>query len=402
MTENTFTKNTDQTSEINASTKKNQTDKVDILLALKQNPFVLAPMAGITDHSFRSFMKRLGVGVLVTELISANGIEYKNDRTLKLMSFDSSQHPVGIQLFGEDPEVMAGAAKLVQELGADFVDLNFGCPVPKVTKKGAGSAILKDLPHLTKMLSTIKAAVDIPVTIKIRTGWDHNSKNANEVTKIAYNEGITWVAIHGRTRSQNYTGFADWDYIAEVKSKSPLPVIGNGDILNAEQAVARLQQTNCDGVMIGRGALKNPFIFQESLDLWKSFNSSNQNYKSDISATPNSESFDQLSSGYSTEVGIGVSNKSSNKLKSAFEMLYSDYRERTDDYIMQIQLRKFASWFSTGFAGAAQFRKNIFQTKTVDEIMAVSLDYFTKLDELNEKNQQFREQDPSFLMGGHG
>lgn len=372
---------------------------VDLLQALKQNPFILAPMAGITDHSFRSFMKRQLVGILVTELISANGIEYKNDRTLKLMSFDSTQHPVGIQLFGEEPEVMANAAKLVQDLGADFVDLNFGCPVPKVTKKGAGSAILKDLPHMVKMLSTIKSAVQIPVTIKIRTGWDANSKNANEVTKIAYNEGITWVAIHGRTRAQNYTGFADWDYIAEVKSQSKVPIIGNGDILSGEQAVQRLQETACDGIMIGRGALKNPFIFQESLELWKLAlqnkmlaNSKNENGTVNLDL--------DLSSGCSSEEA--VYNKTSKRLKTAFEWLYSDYRERADDYIMQIQLRKFACWFSTGYAGAAQFRKNIFQTKSVDEIMAVSLDYFSNLDAMNEDGQQQREQDSAFLMGGHG
>lgn len=140
-----------------------------LLEALKQNPFVLAPMAGITDHAFRTFMKARGAGIVVTELISATGIEYKSERTLKLMSFDETQRPVGIQLFGEEPEIMASAAQFAEEKGADFIDLNFGCPVPKVTKKGAGSAILKDLPHMVKMISTIKNSIKIPLTIKIRT-----------------------------------------------------------------------------------------------------------------------------------------------------------------------------------------------------------------------------------------
>ena len=186
-----------------------------LLDALKQNPFVLAPMAGITDHAFRTFMKARKAGIVVTELISATGIQYKNDRSLKLMSYDETQRPVGIQLFGEEPEVMAEAAKFAQGKGADFIDLNFGCPVPKVTKKGAGSAILKDLPHMITMISTIKKAIDIPLTIKIRTGWDQSTRNADEVVKIAYEEGVTWVAIHGRTRAQGYSGLADWQRMSE-------------------------------------------------------------------------------------------------------------------------------------------------------------------------------------------
>ncbi|PIS12003.1 MAG: tRNA dihydrouridine synthase DusB, partial [Bdellovibrio sp. CG10_big_fil_rev_8_21_14_0_10_47_8] len=229
-------------------------------------------MAGITDHAFRSFMKARGAGIVVTELVSAMGIEYKSDRTVKLMSFDETQRPVGIQLFGEDPEVMARAAQFAQEKGADFVDLNFGCPVPKVTKKGAGSAILKDLPQMAIMISTIKKAIQIPLTIKIRTGWDQETRNAEEVAHIAHNEGVAWVAIHGRTRAQAYAGLADWDYIAQVKSVSRVPILGNGDILTAKQAVLRLEQSGCDGVLIGRGCLKNPMIFADALALWRGEN----------------------------------------------------------------------------------------------------------------------------------
>lgn len=165
-------------------------------------------------------------------------------------------------------------------MGADFVDLNMGCPVPKVVKKGAGSALLKDLVQLRKVLRTMKSASHIPVTIKIRTGWDETSKNAVEVSQVAYDEGITWMAIHGRTRAQGYAGCADWDYIKWVKSESKIPVLGNGDITDAKLAVSRLKTSGCDGVMIGRGCLKNPWIFREALNQYKSYNFDTQkNFK---------------------------------------------------------------------------------------------------------------------------
>lgn len=338
---------------------------MDPVQALKKNPFVLAPMAGITDHAFRTFIKARQAGVVVTELVSATGIEYKSERTLKLMSYDESQRPVGIQLFGEDPEIMAKSAKFAEEKGADFVDLNFGCPVPKVTKKGAGSAILKDLPHMVTMISTIKKAIRIPLTIKIRTGWDQDTRNADEVANIAHNEGVSWVAIHGRTRAQGYSGFADWDYIGEVKSKSKVPILGNGDILTAKQAVLRLEQSGCDGVLIGRGCLKNPYIFADALSHWRG---------------------DKLDSTLERDYV--------NLYKQLHEVLLAHCDER----ILQIQLKKFAAWFATGYPGAAAFRKSIFQAKSVEETLAAGLDFFNEIQTLN---QEDTSQD-GFLMGGHG
>ncbi len=338
---------------------------MDPVQALKHNPFVLAPMAGITDHAFRTFIKARKAGVVVTELISATGIQYKNDRTLKLMSYDETQRPVGIQLFGEDPEIMADAAKFAEEKGADFVDLNFGCPVPKVTKKGAGSAILKDLPHMVAMISTIKKAIRIPLTIKIRTGWDQSSRNADEVLKIAHEEGVSWVAIHGRTRAQGYSGLADWDYIAEVKSRAKLPVLGNGDIVTAEQAVSRLRESGCDGVLIGRGCLKNPYIFADALSLWRG-------------------------------------EKLDSTIQRDYVNLYGQLHEvlvaHCDERILQIQLKKFAAWFATGYPGAAAFRKSIFQAKSTDEILAESLNFFGGI---QNTHQEVSSED-GFLMGGHG
>lgn len=333
------------------------------LQALQKNPFVLAPMAGITDHAFRSFMHDMGSSVVVTELISATGLKFASQKTIELMSFDEAQRPVGIQLFGEDPEIMAAGALFAQQKGADFVDLNFGCPVPKVVKKGGGSAILRDPLAVAKMVSTVKQAITIPLTIKIRTGWDAQSRNAEEICQIAYNEGLAWVAIHGRTRSQGYEGQADWDYIAEVKSRVKIPILGNGDILTAQQAVDRLNSTKVDGVMIGRGALKNPYIFREALALLSGECVTHQ--RNDL---------------------------------EVYLKLAEYLRRHCPDRILQIQLRKFAAWFATGYPGAAAFRKAIFQSQSTQETMDIATAYFGSL-------KGFEQQDTShdeFLMGGHG
>lgn len=337
---------------------------IDLKEQLRKNPFVLAPMAGITDHGFRSFMKGHGASIVITELVSATGITYKSARTIQLTSFDDGQRPVGVQLFGETPEQMAEAAKFVEGIGADFVDVNFGCPVPKVVKKGAGSAMLKDLPAMAELLRAMVKAVKIPVTIKIRTGWDSQTRNAEKVADLAYNEGITWVAIHGRTRAQAYTGLSDWEYIAQVKAGAKLPVLGNGDILYAHQAVSRLRETGCDGVMIGRGALKNPFIFREALKLLRG------------------------------EEAIRQAKDYGSLLFSLRDCI----APHCDERILQIQLKKFAAWFATGYPGAAQFRKNIFQKQTSQEVSAVAQEYFATISGVVQTDTSSE----AFLMGGHG
>ena len=339
--------------------------EAELIQHLKNNPFVLAPMAGITDMPFRLFMKELGVGLVVSELVSANGIKFAGEKTLKLLEFNEAERPVGLQLFGEDLEALALAAQKVEALGADFVDLNFGCPVKKVVQKGAGSAILKDLNQLRAVLRTVKAAVKIPVTIKIRTGWEQSQRNAVEVTKIAYDEGIAWVAIHGRTRSQGYSGLADWEYIASVKAVSPLPIIGNGDILSAEQAENRLRLSGCDGVMIGRGCLKNPWIFREAQNILN---------------------------GRSSEMGIDYN------YLPLFSRLKNLLDKTHDERTVMIQLRKFSMWYSAGFPDSSAFRKEIFSTRTVQETYDRILDYYSKI-ELGYKQDTSHEE---FLMGGHG
>lgn len=334
----------------------------ELLENLKQNPFVLAPMAGITDRPFRSFMRELGCGIVVTELVSATGLRYSPEKTRRLMEFDSSQSPVGIQLFGENLEHLSEAARVVEDMGADFVDLNFGCPVPKVVSRGAGSACLKDLNRLRDTIRAVKSSVAIPVTIKIRTGWDHAARNSHEVVQIAHDEGVTWVAIHGRTRAAGYSGLADWDYIRDVKASSPIPILGNGDITSAELAIGRLRDSKCDGVMIGRGCLKNPRIFIEANGL----SSTSEVAKHDLT-------------------GI---------LRNLHQHLETFYDER----LTLIQMRKFASWYSSGFPGAATFRKEIFQTNEKTETLNRINDFFGSMAEAIPADTSAEP----FLMGGHG
>ena len=370
---------------------------VDLKKYLETNPFVLAPMAAITDSCFRSFMRDLGAGVLTTELVSAHGIEYKSPRTALLMAFEEKQRPVGIQLFGETPEVLAEAAKVVEQTGADFVDLNFGCPVPKVVKKGAGSAILKDLPAVEAVFKAVKGATSLPVTVKIRTGWDETSRNAAKVAEIAYNEGLTWVAIHGRTRAAGYSGAADWDFISEVKSVSKIPIIGNGDVNSAETANRRLRESGCDGVMIGRGCLKNPWIFTEALELFHS--------KAAITsaAADSAREVESLRSHFGGSGAINAMAGSSNiayekDFVTLFQKLYEAFVKAADQRITMLQIKKFASWYSSGYPGASNFRKAIFQTQTLDEAMAMTLGFFKELRETS----QVDTSGEAFLMGGHG
>ncbi len=335
----------------------------ELLNHLRTNPFVLAPMAGITDRPFRSFMREMGCGAVISELVSSTGLKYSSEKTKKLMEYEEIQHPVGIQLFGENLEHLTEAGKIVEQWGVDFVDINFGCPVPKVVNKGAGSACLKDLNRLRDVIRAVKSGVNIPVTIKIRTGWDQASRNSPDVTQVAFDEGVTWVAIHGRTRAQAYSGFADWDYIREVKMRSKVPVLGNGDIHSAGRAVERLRASGCDGVMIGRGCLKNPWIFAQARAL---------------------------------RAGEPLT------ITSALLPVLGRLREYLDNYyperIMLIQMRKFAMWFSAGFPEASSFRKNLFQATSRAETLDTIERYFCGLNSVSQNDTSGE----AFLMGGHG
>lgn len=228
-------------------------------------PLYLAPMAGVTDFVFRQLCKELGADVLVTEFVSAEGIVKRDDRTRHYTEFTDTQRPVGVQLFGGNPASLAEAAKkIIDWKQPDFIDLNFGCPVNKVVAKNGGSSLLKDCPLLEKIASSVVRAVPIPVTAKIRTGWDQQSIIAPSVCRMLEDCGIAAIAVHGRTRSMGYSGAADWNVIAECAASVQVPVIGNGDISSGADVAARLAQSGVRGVMIGRAAMAYPWIFQEA------------------------------------------------------------------------------------------------------------------------------------------
>lgn len=224
---------------------------------------VLAPMAGVTDRPFRELCASFGAAYVVTEMVSAKALSFSDRKSDALMELSESEHPAAIQIFGDDPETMAQAARLACAHHPDMIDINMGCPAPKIANNGSGSALMKNPDLCGRIVEAVKAAVDIPVTVKIRKGWDQQSVNAVEVAVICAQAGADAIAVHGRTREQMYTPPADWEIIRQVKQAVSVPVIGNGDVTDARCAAAMLEQTGCDAVMVGRGALGNPWIFSQ-------------------------------------------------------------------------------------------------------------------------------------------
>jgi tRNA-dihydrouridine synthase B len=349
--------------------------KIDALKGLKKpislgeihfdSPLLLAPMAGICTPPFRLLMEDLGAGGTVSELISCHGINYGNHRTLQMLKIDERERNVGIQLFGEDPEAMAKAAKVAEQSRPKFIDINMGCPVRKVVSKGGGSALMKDIATLGPFFNQMKKAINVPLTIKIRTGWDADDVNADKIEKIARDEGVEWVAIHGRTRAQQYTGLANWDYIEWFAENSTLPIIGNGDLHQPHQVAKRMAQTNCKALMIARGCLRNPFIFLESL---------NQD-QSESSLFKGADYWEVIQ-----------------RLFDYTCQTYDEERTRL------VQLRKLIVWFAAGFNSSSKFRGMMFSTKTLDDAMAVTEDYFLSLGDSNKKINY----DEVFMSSGHG
>ena len=326
-----------------------------------RNQFWLAPMAGITDVCFRQLMDEMGAGVLVSELVSAKGLLYNSGKTHKMIEVHpKSKSLVGIQLFGESEEDIINAAHYVKEAGASFVDINLGCPVKKVVKKGCGAALMRDPAYLETFLTKIKRKIELPLTVKMRTGWSHDELTIHECVRAANNSGCEWVAIHGRTRAQGYEGEADWDLIAEVKQRAKLPIVGNGDIRTVDQAQKFLKNSGVDAVMIGRGALRNPWIFKECIGFNK------------------------------------------NDFESPCEVLDRYLELLRDKYDIRntiIYLRKFASWLVYGYPGAASFRSSMYQLLTVDELVHNARIFFERVDHF--PKPQFKSSE-SFMMSGHG
>lgn len=331
-----------------------------------ESKLLLAPMAGICTPNFRLLMEDLGVGGTVSELISCHGINYENKKTIDMLHIDSREKNIGLQLFGEDAEAFAKAATFSEKFNPKFIDINMGCPVKKVVTKGGGSALLRDVEALGPFFSKIKKAIKVPLTIKIRMGWDADEMNAEKIADMAYQNGIEWVAIHGRTRAQQYTGLANWDYIEWLCDQSKLPIIGNGDLHQPYHVKERLKKTNCDALMIARGCLRNPFIFLESLDL-------------------DSENKNSLFNGAD--------------YWEVIERLF-DYTCQTYDHerIRLVQLRKLIVWFAAGFPHCASFRGKMFEAKTLDETMKCAQEYFISLGDSQKKINY----DEVFMSSGHG
>ncbi len=331
------------------------------------SPLLLAPMSAICHFPFRLLMEELGAGGTVSELISCHGINYKNEKTRQMLRIHPKEKHVGIQLFGEDTESMARAAEVAQEYKPKFIDINMGCPVRKVVTKGGGSALLKDTKKLSGFFSGIKKAIDIPLTIKIRTGWDADTINASEIANMAFNEGIEFVAIHGRTRTQQYKGEANWDLLEDVAKKAPLPIIGNGDLHSAPLTQKRMMSTSCQALMLGRGPLRDPFIFLNS-----------------FLENPNESPFtpeDYL------------------EIIHVYYQLLTEYSDQERTHL--IQMRKMIVWFVAGFDGVSEFRGVIHQTKDLADVFKLTEDFLLGL---NARNQGLKkvDLDRPFMMGGHG
>ena len=314
-----------------------------------KNKIVLAPMAGISNTSYRKIIKEMGAGLIYAEMVSDKAISFGNEKTLDLLKMDDSERPIAQQVFGSDKESFVTAAKkIVEEQHPDILDINMGCPVPKIAiSSQAGSALLKDPNKIYEIVKAVVDAVDIPVTVKMRLGWDNNNINCIEVGKLVEKAGAKAIALHARTRSQGYSGKADWSYIKSLKEAVNIPVIGNGDVLTCYDAKRMLDETGCDAVMIGRGVLGNPWLIRDCV-----------NY---------------LEKG---EEPIVVSPKEKiEMLKRHFDMLVQDKNEKS----AVLEIRTHALWYIKGLPGSASIKNQICSTKNKEEMFDILDNYINSL-----------------------
>jgi len=332
---------------------------------------VLAPMAGVTDTVFRRFIRNLdGCGLIMTEFTSADGVLRKKDQKAKrYLHFYEDEHPISAQLFGSDPQVMAEAARMVEGLGFDLVDLNLGCPAKKVVKCNGGSGLLRDLPAIGKIFEAVRAAVKIPFTVKFRAGWSDDEIVCVELARMAESCGLAAVALHARTREQGYSGQARWEWIAAVKDAVKIPVIGNGDIRSPEDACAMVTQTGCDAVMIGRTAPSNPWIFRQIQQYCAMAVSGVEGETSGFrpagqpkAAVPTWTLAE--TSGASKPYDEPSELDRYQMIRTYFQMLIE---EELPDAVGK--MKQFASWFTHGVPGGAGLRKAIYESKSAVEIL---------------------------------
>ena len=330
---------------------------------------VLAPMAGVTDTVFRRFIRNLGgCGLIMTEFTSADGILRARDKKAKrYLHFYEDEHPISAQLFGSDPKVMAEAASLVEDLGFDFVDLNLGCPAKKVVKCNGGSGLLRDLPWIRRIFETVRARVTIPFTVKFRAGWSEQEIVCVELAKMAEDCGLCAVALHARTREQGYSGQARWDWIGAVKQAVKIPVIGNGDIRTPQDACSMVEQTGCDGVMIGRTAPANPWIFRQI----EQYCSWEVPPEPPSAAGPTELARQPLTTARDRGYEEPSEADRYQMIRTYFAMLIEEEMPGAEG-----KMKQFASWFTHGVPGGAALRKAIYEAENPSDILRRVQEFF--------------------------
>lgn len=322
--------------------------KKDLFKKSLGNGIFLAPMAGVTDHTYRTICKSFGAEFLVTEMISSKGVYFNDKKTARLAKIEKGELPAGVQIFGHEPNIMAYAAQklvvldyngCVSEVAPDFVDINMGCPVHKIVSSGDGSSLMKDPDLIFRIVKEVSAAVDVPVSVKIRAGWDKNSINAVECALAAQEGGASLITVHARTREQMYTDFYDWSVIADVKQKVSVPVIGNGSICSADDVIKIKAQTGCDGVMIGRACQGNPFIFREIKEV--------------LSNKP-------------------ITKKTNEEIAKVAALHLEMICKEKGEMIGILEMRKHLAWYSHGMRGSPTFRNKCNLANTFDEMMELT------------------------------